>query len=63
MANRWSGARQSIIDTARMLIVSEGCTYGISGLEQEEKAATVAGLLYKDTFHFGKGSSVSGCLM
>jgi len=61
MTNRWSNARQGVIDVARALIASRGCTYAISGpgLEQVDKAAAVQKLLADEAFHFGKTSSVS----
>ena len=59
MTNRWSNARQGVIDNVRMSIVSKGCTYAILGLEGADKAATVKSLLDDEVFHFGKANSVS----
>jgi len=59
MTKRWSNARQSVIDVARVLIVSKGCTYAIAGLEKVEKAVAVKKLLNDEVFHFGKDKLVS----
>ena len=59
MAGRWSGARQGVIETARAVIASKACTYGISGLEGEDRVVAVRKLLDDESFHFGKATSVS----
>ena len=63
MTNRWSNARQGVIDTARASIISKGCAYAISELEAADKATVVGELLDNEVFHFGKGNLVSGFLM
>jgi len=63
MTNRWSNARQSVIDSARALVTSKECTYGISTLRAEEMVVEVKKLLDDDTFHFGKSNTVSDFLM
>ena len=62
MTNRWSNARQGVIDTVRASVISEGCTYAISELEAADKAAAVRELLDNEVFHFGKGNLVGGFL-
>lgn len=59
MTNRWSVARQGVIDAARALIISKGCTYAVSKLAEADRAVEVAKLLDSDAFHFGKTSLVS----
>jgi len=58
MTSRWSNARQRVIDTARVLIISKECTYAISGLGEADRAAEVKKLLDDEAFHFGKANSV-----
>jgi hypothetical protein len=60
MTGRWCNVRQAMIEAARMLVDSDGCTYGLKQLEGAEKAAKVEELLHKEAFHFGKkANSVS----
>jgi len=59
MTGRWSNARQGVIDAVRAVIISEGCTYAISELEEVDKAVAVRNLLDDEVFHFGKVDSVS----
>ena len=63
MTNRWSNAHQGVTDTARAFIISEGCTYKISGLEEADTAAAVKKLLDDGIFHFGKANSVCDFLI
>ena len=57
---RWSSFRQGVIQTARDLVLSNECSYAVCGSTPEAVTAALA-LLKKDTFHFGKTSTVSSC--
>lgn len=57
MTGRWSNARQGVIDAARALIISDGCTYALPELEGAVKATAVENLLEGEVFHFGDSVS------
>jgi hypothetical protein len=54
MTDRWCNTRQHVIKTARSLLVSDDCTYGIKELEKDKRADEVERLLEGEAYHFRK---------
>ena len=55
---RWSSFRQGIIQAARDIVLSKDCSYSVRGSGANAVTAALA-LLEKDSFHFGRTSTVS----
>ena len=57
-SGRWSGFRQGMSQAARDIVLSNECSYSVHG-PAAEAAAVALTLLEKDSFHFGRTSTVS----
>jgi len=58
IGGHWSGFRQGVIQFARDRLQLDECSYLVRGSTPEAAAAAHA-LLAKDSFHFGRTSTVS----